>query len=1118
MSYVWMSADYTVEGRGENRFPMVYIFGRDENGGRVKCKIPWSPYFYAPEREVFDEGDTFRAVDGTMVKRVNVSLPRDVPTESKRYSRAYEDKLPFPLRVLIDKEIRNGFDIIDGRLVPAEDLGHINMKKMYLDIEVELVQDENGKWPFPEPEIAPNMILTITCATSDMRITDDAFIVDEDELMVFSCTNEEEEKQMLQEFIWWFAAQDVDVLTGWNLIGFDMTYLYNRMLKHGISPNGMSPMNYVESHGKQKFKILGMNVIDLDSCFKKFFQGRTFDSYKLDDIAALDEFVGWEETKFDYERYMNRENLEKIVPYNMGDVKKMLLIDRKLGLIDTFDGMRRVCGCRLEDTMFTSMYGDIATLREFHGHYVLGTRGKSERVQMEGAYVHQPKKGVHDKVIMVDFAGMYPNIIMSYNISPETLVRSPADPEAYHNIPDVRDAHFRKDIPGIVPKMIKKLMAFRGEIKAKMKQYDFDDSEYQVLDKRQYGIKQMIAAIFGYFGFPGSRLYYPVIAGSILSLGRSNIKAVIGWMEERGYEVIYGDSVSGDSPVIVRSDKRVHIVPIEDVAEFNGCIRSTDINYDEIWTKDGWSPIKYVKRHKVDKQMYRVWYYGGVVDVTEDHSLFQNGKPITPKELNEGDVIDLYRFPKVKGREDVSEDLAWCWGVYLAEGSWLGKGQFVVNGDEDMLYDWARRWKRVTGEDVPVRDYAEKNGCWRITWIKERNLIKECYSGRSKIVPMRVLNGNKKVKLAFLRGFFRGDGAVDQGPYAYEFVRIDQKSKLISMGLTYLMNELGQETKVRIHKGKYIGMRFSKPGGFNKKHHKFVNPGTIRKIKKIENCDYVYDVSANGTFISGIVPVVLHNTDSLLIKLDGEATFESMKEEGEKIEADINDFLIMKGMKEGQAHPAVIEYEVGYKNILFSGKKKRYAGTILYYKGKPADTLVIKGFEAKRSDSALISREAQKTTLDLILRGGSKKDVRKHVLSFVERIQGLPYTESGIPKILRKPFEEYEGSSRTGLAPILYSNAYLDRDYGVGDRCMVFYVKRFPDGLPGHVDVFGVMKSVNRVALDEDQFEEWRRYIDWEVQTQKVLENKLEPILDAFGMNFREIITGTEQVSLEAFM
>jgi len=799
MSYVWMSADYTVEGHKGSRHPVVYIFARDEQGRRCKFKVPWTPYFYAPAKEVLDGGIIYKAVDGKEVRKVVVDLPRDVPVVSKGYTAAYEDKLPFPIRMLIDKHVVSGFDIVDNAMVPAENLGNIKMKKMYLDIEVELVQNERGQYYFPEPEQAPNMILTISYATNERHITSDPFDKEEDEITVLTATNEEEEREMLQRFFEDVIREDPDVITGWNLVGFDCTYIYNRAKKLGLNPNRMSPMNYVESMGKQKFKVLGMNIIDLDACFKKFFQGRTFDSYKLGDICALKEFLGWKEKEFDYETHMNRNNLDKIIPYTREDIKRTVLLDRKLGLIDLFDSVRRIAGCRLEDTMFTSMYADIATLREYNGFYILGTRGKEEKEEYEGAYVHQPKKGIHKKVIALDFSGMYPNIIIRYNISPETWDPNPKDPENCFVVPGVSRGYFRKDKEGIVPKMIKKFMAFRKTIKDEMKKYKWDDPEYQVLDKMQYGVKQMIAAIYGYFGFVGSRLYYPIIAQSITALGRANIISVIELLQSRGFEVLYGD------------------------------------------------------------------------------------------------------------------------------------------------------------------------------------------------------------------------------------------------------------------------------------------------------------------------------TDSQLVRLDGEVTTEAISREGRDIEKMVNEFLKERALKEGASHFSTVEFETGYKKILFSGKKKRYAGIVCYYKGKEANTLVIKGFEAKRSDSARVSRDAQKSTLELILNEGTSQQIRKHVLGFVEVLPSLPLEESGIPKVIKKLEEEYEGNSRTALAPILYANMHLGRNYGIGDRAYVFYIKKVPPAYPSQVEIQGKAITINRVALDKKNYEEWKPFIDWQVQTQKVLEAKLDPILDAYGLSFDEVMTGQKQSKLEVF-
>jgi hypothetical protein len=126
-------------------------------------------------------------------------------------------------------------------------------------------------------------------------------------------------------------------------------------------------------------------------------------------------------------------------------------------------------------------------------------------------------------------------------------------------------------------------------------------------------------------------------------------------------QVVYGDSVTGDTPLLLKKDNQIYIETIESIFDeskkieypgfkmFDKTIRlekeysTTDY---QIWTDIGWVNIKKVIRHKCDKKIYRVLTHTGCIDVTEDHSLLNsNLEAVKPGEIKIGDSLS-HTFPK----------------------------------------------------------------------------------------------------------------------------------------------------------------------------------------------------------------------------------------------------------------------------------------------------------------------------------------------------------------------------------------------------------------------------------------------------------------------------------------
>lgn len=126
-------------------------------------------------------------------------------------------------------------------------------------------------------------------------------------------------------------------------------------------------------------------------------------------------------------------------------------------------------------------------------------------------------------------------------------------------------------------------------------------------------------------------------------------------------KIVYGDSVTGDTPLLLKKDNRIFIETISDIFDetqkieypgfkmFDNSIRlekEYSLSDYQVWTNVGWVDIRRVIRHKCDKKMYRIMTHTGCIDVSEDHSLItEHFKPIKPEELTIGTKL-LHSFPR----------------------------------------------------------------------------------------------------------------------------------------------------------------------------------------------------------------------------------------------------------------------------------------------------------------------------------------------------------------------------------------------------------------------------------------------------------------------------------------
>src|SRR2546428_1949277 len=173
---------------------------------------------------------------------------------------------------------------------------------------------------------------------------------------------------------------------------------------------------------------------------------------------------------------------------------------------------------------------------------LIPSRTEQPIIPYTGAFVLEPKVGLHHNVASLDFSSMYPSLMIKYNISPDTLVTG-KEKEDVFEVPEVKH-RFRKNPSGFYRIVLTKLIEARKTTKAELKHTAKSDSRYPLLNAREKAVKVMTNAVYGYAGWAGARWYSKEVAESAAALGRETINRAITLAKSLGLSVFYGDTDS----------------------------------------------------------------------------------------------------------------------------------------------------------------------------------------------------------------------------------------------------------------------------------------------------------------------------------------------------------------------------------------------------------------------------------------------------------------------------------------------------------------------------------------------------------------------------------------------
>ena len=277
--------------------------------------------------------------------------------------------------------------------------------------------------------------------------------------------------------------------------------------------------------------------------------------------------------------------------------------------------------------------------------------------------------------------------------------------------------------------------------------------------------------------------------------------------------------------------------------------------------------------------------------------------------------------------------------------------------------------------------------------------------------------------------------------------------------------------------------------------------------------------------------VIYGDTDSVMLELEHDIPKAEAIEQSFELEEYINDSYDEFALRELDAahHRFQIEFEKLYRRFFQAGKKKRYAGHIVWKEGKDVDDIDITGFEYKRSDIAPITKEVQKRVIEMIVRGEDTDDIADYLNGIIEEFETgeVPVGEIGIPGGIGKRLDAYD-TDTAQVRGAKYANEFLGTNFGRGSKPKRLYLRkvhpswfreREAEGYdPQRDPLYSEFKRDPDVICIEydDQLPEAFE-VDWDKMLEKTLKGPIERIIEALGMSWDEVKSGQEQTGLGSF-
>lgn len=578
------------------RQELIRLFTWDKNGSRIAIDSTYHPYVFLESNNSKDAISIFKT--NLKKKTFRNQFEKSKYLRESGITRVFENLSPAQ-QFLLD----NFWQVNE-----TTDFSQFPLKLFFLDIETYSVDD------FPNVETAnhPINIITIYDSLTKKFITwgiKPCLKINTDHIFIHCKT----EKELLEKFISHIESDYPDVILGWNSILFDLPYVINRtrILFDDETVARLSPVGRVYSrHLKGQFGrdqirwyIDGISCLDYLDIYKRFCMVLR-ENYKLDNIAKIE----LNESKVDYGETnlssLADSNWELFVDYNVQDVRILVKLEEKL---QYFQLLRM-----LSYTGLTTMEAAMGSMSVIIGACAIRARYRNQRIptfvrgeddgkQNEGAYVSEPKRGFQRNIVSFDANSLYPSVMVTLNLSPETklgVIESQSKDEIV-----IREVNgktvtlginkfaqlvqqeklslskakvlFSQKTKGIIPEMVDQYYKLRVQVRKDHKKakkllttltkndptYQKVKDEISILHIKQHTIKIFINTVYGALGNKVFPLGDDDLARSITLTGQAVIKEsnkiISKFIQEQ--TGLTNEEIEKNTPIIYNDTDSVYI-------------------------------------------------------------------------------------------------------------------------------------------------------------------------------------------------------------------------------------------------------------------------------------------------------------------------------------------------------------------------------------------------------------------------------------------------------------------------------------------------------------------------------------------------------------------------------
>ena len=365
------------------------------------------------------------------------------------------------------------------------------------------------------------------------------------------------EAGMIESLTKVIREEDPDVITGYNIDGYDIPHLIKRWKainnKEEKSKEtglmwGRDGSAIRDSTGRM-WHVTGRIVADAWLHVRKEFHPKQETLNHVSKILLGEEKMDVVASDMDHEW---AENREKVIEYCIKDADLALRLLKKTAALHKYMDLATVSRLPLDVAMnsgsSTLIDSLLIRMADRRGVAVPMNSYGRRREKIEGGYVHAIEPGLYHWVCVLDFKSMYPSLMIAKNICFSTVV---SDEDAEEGVDYIVSPNGTRFLPkerkvGLIPELLQKLMAERDEAKKKMKQAEKEGNteRYRYYNGLQAAIKVLMNSFYGVFASSFYRFTDRRIGASITAFARESTKYVITTLEKENIEVVYGDTDS----------------------------------------------------------------------------------------------------------------------------------------------------------------------------------------------------------------------------------------------------------------------------------------------------------------------------------------------------------------------------------------------------------------------------------------------------------------------------------------------------------------------------------------------------------------------------------------------